>query len=73
LLLGRTRYEFVPEDTDAFGDLTYFNFLRLIAQKDPTDPTKLGFQVKFVKSVNSVERALDRADTKPCPPFCPVQ
>ena len=70
---GKTRYDFVPADVDAFGDLIYFNFLRLIPQADPTDPTKLGFKVEFVKFRSGVEVPVGRGDTKPCPPYCPTQ
>ena len=73
LPLGKARYDFVPSDTDAFQDLVYFNFLRIIPQKDPAEPTRLSFKVQFIRSEKGVERAIDRADAKPCPPLCPVQ
>jgi len=72
LTLSKTRYDFTNADVDPFGDLVYFNFMRLIPEADPTDPTKLGFKVEFVKVRGGIESQSVRGDTKPCPPFCPV-
>ncbi len=72
LTVGKVRYDFTDEDVDAFGDLISFSYLRLVPQADPTDPTKLGFKVEFVKLKGGGESAVAKGDTKPCPPFCPV-
>lgn len=71
LVLDTVRYDFTALDVDAFGDLIHFDFLRLVARPDSTDPSKLGFGVNFVKSKGTVEVPSYRGVTKPCPPFCP--
>ncbi len=74
LTLTKTRYDFVAADVDPWGDLILFNFLRLLPQADPTDPTKLGFKVEFVKVKGTgLETPVAKGDTKPCPPYCPTQ
>jgi len=73
LTLGKTRYDFQKDDVDPFGDLTYFNFLRIIPQADPVEPSRLGFSVEFVRIKDGVEIEARRGSTKPCPPYCPTQ
>jgi hypothetical protein len=71
--IDSSRYDFQPSDVDPFGDLIYFNFMRLEPRPDSTDPNKLVFNMSFVRVRGGSEDPLARGVTRPCPPFCPTQ
>jgi hypothetical protein len=70
---GYSRYDFAASDVTASGKLINFDFLRLIPKADITDPTKLVFEVQLVTEETSRDISVAKGDTKPCPPYCPVQ
>lgn len=67
-------YDFLAAGfADGTGNLIAFRFLRLRPRVYSGNATYMSFDVEIVTGTGSQELVTAMGETKPCPPYCPVQ